>query len=88
MVELIKEVASVVRDLETLRLIEPGVVTTVIKLNEKGERVFRVGFRTTAECTALCNEMFETVRQKGYVASPIIFDANKGKFMEFEFRKK
>lgn len=88
MVELIKEVATIVRDLETLRLIEPGIVNTIKKQDEKGKRVFRVGFRTTPENIALCDAMFESVREKGYVASPVIFDSNRGKYIEYEFRKK
>jgi len=88
MVKLIKEVASVVRDLETLRLIEPGIVNTIVKCDEKDEQVFRVGFRTTSECIDLCDKMLEQVRRKGYTAVPVVFDSTRGKYMEIEFRKK
>ena len=88
MVKLIKEVASIVRDLETLKLIEPGLVNTIVKSEEKDDQVFRVGFRTTSECIILCNKMFEQVRQKGYTAVPVVFDSVRGKYMEIEFRKK
>lgn len=87
MVELIKEVAAVVRDLQTLCLIEPNSVTNLVKKDEKGEYIIRVGFRTILSRTDLCNKMFESVRQKGYTAVPVIFDSERGKYIEIEFRK-
>ena len=83
MVELIKEVASVIRDLETLRLIEPDSVTNIVKQDK-----IRIGFRTIATHTALCNKMFDPLREKGYTAVPVVFDNERGKYMEIEFRKK
>lgn len=88
MVELIKEVASVVRDLQTLCLIEPNSVTNLVKKDEKKEYIIRVGFTTGRDRIDLCNMMFETVRKKGYMAIPVVFDSDRGKYMEFEFRKK
>ena len=63
MIEIIKEVAEVVRDLQTLCLIEPDSVTSFVKQDEKGEYIIRIGFRTVYTHTDLCNKMFDSVRQ-------------------------
>ena len=88
MIEIIKEVAEVVRDLQTLCLIEPDSVTSFVKQDEKGEYIIRIGFRTVYMHTDLCNKMFDSVRQKGYTAVSVIFDSERVKYMEIEFCKK
>ena len=87
MVELLKEVASAIRDLQTLGFILGDGVTNVVKRDVRGGYTIRVGLRTNPEYTELCKMMFEPIKQKGYVVSPVVFCGRKDRYIEYEIRK-
>lgn len=66
--ELIKNVAEVIRDLQTLNLLEKKNVTTTIELNEQTRKyILTVKVTATEDTLDLCLEMFQQLRDLGYL---------------------
>ena len=66
--ELIKNVAEVIRDLQTLNLLEKKNVTTTIELDEKTTKyILTVKVTATEDTRDLCLEMFQRLRVFGYL---------------------
>lgn len=66
MKQLIKSVAEVIADLQTLNLLEKKNVTTTVKLDEESLTVTVI---VAEEVLHLCLEMFKSLRDYGYVMS-------------------
>ena len=66
--ELIKNVAEVIRDLQTLNLLKKKNVTTTIKIDEQTKKyIVTVTVIVSEEILHVCLEMFQTLRNYGYV---------------------
>lgn len=88
MVKLVKDIAVVVRDLQTLDLIREDSVATSVKQDEQAGYTIEVSFRTTSECADLCSLMIESVGRKQYKVVLTVLDESNGVAdMKFEFRK-
>ena len=67
---LIKNVAGVIGDLQTLNLLEEKNVTSTIELNEQTAKyILNVKVVGTVDVLELCLEMFQSLRKDGYVMS-------------------
>lgn len=65
--ELIKKVAEVIRDLQTLNLVEKKNVTTTIKIGDRPcKYILTVKVIAPEDTLDLCLEMFQKLRHLGY----------------------
>ena len=66
--EIIKNVAEVISDLQTLNLLEKKNVTTTINIDEQTKKyILTVTVIVSEEILHLCLEMFQKLRDYGYV---------------------
>lgn len=87
MVKLVRGVASVVRDLETLGLIQADSVSTVVKWDGREGPSINVSFRTAYNCVALCQMMFAEISEEGGEIAKVIISGKNNEHMTYKFRK-
>lgn len=69
--ELIKKVAEIIRDLETLNLVQKNNITTTLKIDENNYKyILTVRFTATDYIILdLCQNMFQKLVRTGYTMS-------------------
>ena len=87
MEELVSQLANVIRDLETLKLLEESNITAELKIERDNEYVLSETIIAPEETWRLCLDMFQKIKNRGYGMAVVSTDSenpnNKSHTVEF-----